>query len=187
MKRLLKVAKYLLLIWGGLTLACVVVLAALTAYRMNVGGFLRDKTDQATADDVRFVLNWCELGVWRIESVVHSHVSPRSLTGDYTDAYAIKISQVTPEELLLAGGTFSTHYWYRGDQLPKMIDDAIPLVVGSVKCDNLYWFPPETELRSSEIYVYPWTIGYHGIEVRSAELIFTRPADKMVFFFGGKI
>ena len=53
----------------------------------------------------------------RIEKVLHSHVSARSLTGDHLDAYAIKISHVDTAELTaktddLGGG------WYRGDQLP---------------------------------------------------------------------
>jgi hypothetical protein len=76
--------------------------------------------------------------------------------------------------------------WYRGDQLPKILDDAVSFVGGWLGSDDISWFPKEAELRSSEIYIYPWSIHYHGTRPSAAEIIFVRPKDKMVFFFGGK-
>jgi hypothetical protein len=44
----------------------------------------------------------------------------------------------------------------------------------------------EKEIRSSEVYIYPVSIYFHGTHTTAAEVIFVRPKDKMVFFFGGK-
>jgi hypothetical protein len=72
--------------------------------------------------------------------------------------------------------------WYRGDQLPKVLDDAVSLAGGR----NFPWFPSTTELKSAAFYVYPWSIYCHGVQPTGAELIFVRTRDKMVFYFGGK-
>jgi hypothetical protein len=125
------------------------------------------------------------LGDSRIEKVIHSHVSSRSFTGDHLDAYAIKINSVTVEELTANTDEFRGPCWYRGDQLPKVLDDAVSFVGGWLH--EIEWFPTEAELRSSDIYIYPWSIYCHGVSPSAAEIIFVRPKDKMVFFFGGKI
>src|SRR5437899_139590 len=91
------VAKWILLIWGAVSLVGVLSIGAVVAYQFRFGN--RDKDDSASPRDVRFVLNWCRLGDSRIEQVVHSHVSARSLTGDHLDVYAIKISHINVGEL----------------------------------------------------------------------------------------
>ena len=154
--------------------------------KQNIYGFgvaNRTKTDKASGQDVRFVLNWCNLGDNRIEKVVHSHVSARSFTGDHLDAYAIKINNVTVEELTAHTNDVSGR-WYRGDQLPKVLDDAVGFAGGWLH--EIPWFPSETELRSGEFYVYPWSIYCHGVEPSAAKIIFVRPKDKMVFYFDGE-
>jgi len=181
MKRILKIGKWILLVWGGLSLIGAVAIVGMIAYRVGVGN--RTKTDKKSSHDVRFVLNWCNLGDNRIEKVIHSHVSARSFTGDHLDAYAIKITNVTVEELTANTDEFSGR-WYRGDQLPKVLDNAVSFVGGWLH--EIDWFPTEVELRSCEIYIYPWSIYCHGIRPSSAEIIFVRPKDKMVFFFSGK-
>ena len=178
MKTILVVIKWSLIIWGGVSLTGVLVIGGFIAYKLGPG--ICEKTDSASPHDVRFVLNWCRLGDDRIEKVIHSYVSARSLTGDHLDAYAIKITHVSIEEL-----TANTD-WYRGDQLPKTLDEAVSFVGYWLGRDEVSWFPRETELRSSEVYVYPWSIHYHGTEPSAAEIIFIRPKDKMVFFFSGK-
>lgn len=181
MRRMLKIGKWILLAWGGLFLAGAVALVGMIAYGIGVAN--RDRIDAASPRDVRFVLNWCNLGDNRIEKVIHSRVSARSLTGDHLDAYAIRINDVTVAELEASTNGFRGG-WYRGDQLPTVLDDAVAFVGGWLH--EIAWFPPETELRSKEIYVYPWSIDCHGIRPSAAEIIFVRPKDKMVFFFGGK-
>jgi hypothetical protein len=158
-----------------------VVLAAVVAYQLAVGN--RNKKDSASAQDVRFVLNWCGLGDQRIERVLHSHVSARSFTGDHLDAFAIKISRVDVAELSSKTNDFSGR-WYRGDQLPQVLDEAVKFVGGWHH--EIPWFPAESELRSSDFYIYPWSIYSHGVSPSAAELIFVRSGGKMVFYFGGK-
>ncbi len=181
MKRILSIGKWVLLVCGGLSLVGTIVILGMIAYGMSVGN--RAKIDKASPHDVRFVLNWCNLGENRIEKVIHSYVSPRSLTGDHLDAYAIKITNVTVAELMVSTDEVSNR-WYRGDQLPKVLDDAVGFIGGWLH--EISWFPKETELRSSEFYVYPWNINFHGINPYAAEIIIVNPKDKIVFFFDGK-
>lgn len=161
--RILKIAQWGLMIWGAFSLLGVITLAGIGAYQIGPGN--RTKTESAEPHDVRFVLTWCELGDQRIENVLHSHVSARSFTGDHLDAYAIKISHV---ELTKETDDFRGR-WYRGDQLPKVVDDAVAFVGGWLH--ELPWFPTENQLRSSEFYVYPWSIYCHGVHPSAAEII----------------
>ena len=142
--------------------------------------------DTASIHGVRFVLNWCGLGDDRIEKVVHSYVSPRSFPGDHLDAYAIKISHLDISELQ-ASDDFRDSNWYRGDQAPPILDDAIDFVGSWLGQDKIPWFPKEDDLRSENYYVYPWSINTHGIRPTAVELIFVRPSDNMVFYFSSKI
>jgi hypothetical protein len=176
--RLLVILRWLLLIWGGVSL-----LGAIIIVGFILSSLRPPRNDSASPNDVRFVLNWCRLGEGRIEKVLHSHVSPRSLTGDYLDAYAIKISHIDVAELTQPTQEFDAR-WYRCDQLPKVLDDAVSLAGGWRK--TISWFPKEAELRSPEFYVYPWAIYCHGVRPTAVQLIFIRPADKMVFYFGVK-
>ncbi len=166
---------------GGLSLVSVIFIASIAAFQLGLGN--QTKIDTASPHDIRFVLNWCKLGDQRTERVIHSHVSSRSFTGDHLDAYAIKISRVELAELTKETDDFRGR-WYRGDQLPKVLDDAVGFVGGWLH--EIPWFPSEAELRSSEFYVYPWSIYCHGVRPSAVELIYIRPSDRMVFFFGGK-
>jgi len=159
----------------------VIGIAGFLAFQLSLGN--RDKIDSASVNDVRFVLNWCELGEHRIESVLRSHVSSRSFTGDHLDAYAIKVSRLDITALRSTPGDVRTR-WYRGDQLRAVLNDAVTFV--GAWHDRISWFPKEAELRSAEVYVYPFSIYVHGLTPTAVELIFVRPSDKMVFYFGAK-
>ncbi len=181
MKRVLSIGKWLLLAWGGFSLLGAVVIAGFVAYSVGVAN--RTKTDSTSPRDVRFVLNWCRLGEDRIESVVRSYESSRSFTGDHLDAYAIRVKHLTVEELTASTDEFRGR-WYRGDQLPKVLDDTISFVGGWLH--EIAWFPMEDELRSSDVYIYPWSIRLHGVQPSATQLIFARPKDGMIFYFSGK-
>ena len=176
------------MLWGGLSLAGLVAVGALATYMVGPANRARD--DSATASDVRFVLNWCGLGDQRIDRVVHSHVSARSLTGDHLDAYAIHLTHVELAELAPRAGDPHAvdpgRRWYRGDQLPRVFDDAVGFAGGWLGAGEIPWFPGEAQLRSSEFYVFPWRVEYHGLTPSAAELIFVRPADRMIFYLSGK-
>jgi hypothetical protein len=179
MKKIITIMKWFLIVLGGFTLLG----GAYFAYKVGPGN--RDKVNLASSHDVRFVLNWCNLGDARIEKVVKSHESARSMTGDHLDAYAIKIKNISVEELTASTDDMMGR-WYRGDKLPKVLDDTVSFVGSWLGSDKITWFPKEAELRSSDVYIYPWSIYFHGTRPTAAEIIFVRPKDKMVFFFSGK-
>ena len=166
--------------WGLFSAACVIVLGSAIAYQFGPG---QVSTKTASKYDVRFVLNWCGLGEERAEEVLHSYISARSLTGDHIDAHAIRISHVELSELIQND---SEGGWFRGDNVPKIVDSALKFVGQWIPSDDFPWFPQKQELRSSKIYIYPWSIYFHGIRPAAAKLIFVRPEDNMVFYFGAK-
>jgi hypothetical protein len=187
MKRFAAICKWSLLIWGAISLAGVVAIAGFAAYQFTFGN--RAKTDFAAPQNVRFVLNWCNLGESRTEKVIHSYQSSRSFTGDHLDAYAIKILRVTPEELTATNAASPGRTWHRGDQLPTLLDDAVrfaAMFLGDGETGEIPWFPKEAELRSNQFYVFPQSIYYYGGRPIEADLIFVRPADKMLFYFSAK-
>jgi len=153
------------------------------AYQLGPG--IINKIGPASKKDVRFVLNWCDLGDERIEKVIYSYVSSRSYTGDHLDAYAIQISHVSIAELKAKKEDFHKR-WYRGDEISGVLDDAVDFLTEWLNSSEIPWFPSEEELRSDGYFVYPWSIYYHGVRPTAAQLIFVRPSDKMIFYFSGK-
>lgn len=185
MKKITAVLKGLLLAWGGLSFLGALVLAGFLVYQWGPGN--RAKIDSTSASDVRyvrFVLNWCSLGDERIEKVIHSYMSPRSLSGDHLNVYAIKVAYLNAAEL--TADTDPRSRWYRGDQLPQIVDDAVSFAGAWRGADEAAWFPREAELRSGEVYVYLVSIYYHGTAPLAADIVFARPKDRMIFFFSGK-
>ena len=60
MRKLIPFLKWFLLIWGGLSLVGAIGIGGFFAYQLGPGNI--DNNDSASKKDVRFVLNWCELG-----------------------------------------------------------------------------------------------------------------------------
>jgi hypothetical protein len=177
----MKTWQRILIIWGGISLMAIILVVGYMIYAMTVGN--RTEIDKATKSDVRFVLNWCTLGDNRIEKVINSYVSPTSLTGDHLDEYSIKITHVTNGELEKAN--IIQGRWFRCDSLPKTIDDAVKFV-GEFEGETS-WFPKEDKLRTKDFYVYPCSMGYHGISAYSAQLIFINPNEKIVYYIDAKM
>jgi hypothetical protein len=175
--RILAILRWCLIVWGGASLVGVLVLAF---FMFGPGN--RDSSGDTEVSDVQFVLNWSELGTERIERVVNSHKSARSLTGDHLDAYAIKLTKVEAEELLAPDGGGNVK-WFRGDQLPPVVEAAVTF---ASTWQELTWFPSGADLRSSRMYVLPWSVTFYGTRPEAAELIFVRPEDDMLFFFAAK-
>jgi len=180
--KVFKISRQLLTIWGGISLIGVIVIVGYLLYSTTLGNTTVE--GKATKSDVRFVLNWCELGDQRIDKVLKSYKSARSLTGDHLDAYAIKITNVTVDELL-NNTPNRTGQWYRMDSLPKVLDEAVAFV-GSWQHETP-WFPSEDILRTKDFYVYPWSIYCHGISPTSAKLIFINPTEKMVYYISAEM
>jgi hypothetical protein len=177
MKKIKEIIKILMIGWGILCFIGAMVIACIIVYSFTFGN--KPSIGKANRKDVRYVLNWCQLGDERITEVVHSYKSSRSFTGDHLDAYAIKISHVSIKEL-------SNSDWCRGDKVEGILNDALVFTGAWSNNKEIPWFPSEKELRSKKIYVYPWSIYYHGTRPTAVKLIFVRPKDCMVFFLSIK-
>lgn len=178
--RFLNFIRRVLLVWGGASLVAVVGFAAF----ILVSAGHCDRDDVATDKEVRFVLNRGALGNGRFERVMHSHVSGRSGPGgDHLDAYAIRISHVDVEELLPKAAD-AAQRWYRGDQLPPVLKDAVGMIAGSQH--EVPWFPSVPEIESSAFYVSSWEVRYLGVVPSAVTLTLVRPSDRMVFYFEEK-
>jgi hypothetical protein len=182
MKRLWSIAKWFLIAWGAICLFGAVGVVGLVAFKLGPGN--TESAQTASRQDIRYVLNWCNLGDERIEEVINSYVSARSFTGDHLDAHQIRIAHVDLSELV--PDEFGKG-WTRCDKVDGVLKDAIHFVQGWLHRDDISWFLTEDELRSQDVFVYPWSIYCHGTRPTAVELIFVRPKDKMVFFISSKV
>ena len=164
-------ARNTLAVWGGVCLLAVVGLGLVVAYSVTFGARSRD--DRATARDVRFVLNWVQLGGDRIETVVRSHESAVHFTGDHFTAYAIRVRTLSEVELA------SNARWVRGDRADTLMDEAIRFVTEAGH--EAPWLPTAEEFLSDNYYVWRWRVEVMD-GVSAATLIFARPSDKMIFY-----
>ena len=150
--KLRSIAKWFFLIWGVLSFALLVFTAGMFLFRFsNIDSVSEPKVGIATADDVSFVLNWCQLGEARTEKVVNSYVSPRSFTGDHVNAYAIKVRNLSPTDLPAAQSS-ADGGWVRCDQLDTVSREAVQLAAG-FSSSEIPWFPKEQELASSRYFL----------------------------------
>lgn len=174
----MKHIKSILAVWGAISGIILIGASVYIAFEFTIGN--ADEYDTASNNDVRFVLNWCELGDDRIESVLHSYESSHSLTGDHLDAYAIKITHANINEL----ETPSQDYikWTRGDKLQGVLKQSVDLVSSFVGLDELAWFPSKGQLSSSEFYVNSWSILLHGERPTAVKLIFVNPSNNIVYY-----
>jgi hypothetical protein len=168
MKTLRSIIKWLLLIWGAISALGVLTIVGLIAYQsLNHSG-------KADTKDVRFVLNWCNLGDERIEEVIKSYESARTFTGDHLDAYSIKISHVDSLEL-------QSDDWQRVDEATGVYKEAIDFMSGWLH--EIPWFPKVDGDDADKYYIYLWGIDFHGNKPVSASIILVRPEDNMIFYF----
>ena len=180
--RVFGILRSALLAWGTVSFVAVVTLISFAAYEFSTSN--ETHVDTATVQDVRHVLNSCNLGEDRAEIVIHSYISPRSFTGDHLDAYAIGLKGISATELPLPNAE-RPGGWYRGDQLPRLLIDEIKFVSAWTKND-FSWFPSEEELRSKDIYICPLYSIVLGVTPTEVKAIFIRPVDNMLFYFSGK-
>ena len=178
MIRIPNIIKNVFAIWGAVSFLAILLIGGYVGYKIGPGN--TDRTNKATAKDVRFVLNWCELGEKRFKNIIHSFESSRSLTGDHYNAYELRISHVDLG-VLKKTDDMSTQ-WIRGDKVSPVLKDAISLVSTFRNDQTKKWFPATQELLSKKFYVYAWRTVLHGAQTTSAQLIFIRPADDTVFY-----
>jgi hypothetical protein len=180
--RFKKISRLVLMIWGGISLVGTIILIGYFLYSFTLGN--KNSIDKATNSDVRYVLNWCNLGDQRIDKIIHSYQSARSFTGDHLDAYAIRITNVTIDELSKSD-SLGIGKWYRGDQLPQILDEALTFA-GDWQYE-IPWFPKDSTIKTDKFYVYPWSIYCNGIKPSGIELIILKPDEKMIYFISTKM
>lgn len=181
MNRFQLITNRFLIGWGVFCAGCAIVVAIAIAYQFGPG---KVSTKTASKHDIRHVLNWCELGEERTEEVLHSYISASSFSGDSLEAHAIRVTHVEEMELKQdehGGG------WYRGDELAGVLGDALGFVGEWIPSEEIPWFPTEQKLRSSEFYLYPWSVYYHGTRPTAVKLIFIQPKEKTLFYFAAKM
>ncbi|MDH5731507.1 MAG: hypothetical protein OEZ58_21185 [Gammaproteobacteria bacterium] len=166
--------KSILAMWGVISGLLVLVALVFFAYQFYFGN--KVKINKATTNDVRFVLNWPGLGEKKIQSVLNSYESARSLTGDHLDAYEIQTSGISIEELQ------DTNTWTRGDKLNGILKEGVDLVNIFIHSDKFPWFPDEKTILSNQIYIYSWSILFHNKRAASAKIIFVKPSENKVYY-----
>ncbi len=177
----MKYVKNILALVGGAALVFIAIATVSALYYYQWDNVPRHNVKDK--QDVRFVLNWSNLGEDRIKSVKHSYTSERSLTGDHIDAYAIEITGVSIDELE------NQKYikWMRGDKAEGIFKEAVVLASGFIDLDKLAWFPSKEVLLSKKIYMNSWAIMLHGVHVTQAKLIFAVPSENMIYYVSVKV
>ncbi len=167
----------ILAVWGGISLVLTLLVAGFFVYRINLDN--KENIDKSSTSDVGFVMNWCNLGDSRIVKVLHSYESPISFNGDNFKAYEIEISNISIDELTKDENS-SVKQWYRGDQLPTIVNDAITFVC-SMQNKNT-WLPSYSQIKTSDFYVHLWKIEYHGMSPDVADVILVEPQKRIVYY-----
>ncbi len=176
-QRILKIAKTIILIWGIFSIFAIIMLGIYFLYESTIGN--REKIDKATRNDVRFVLNWCEIGDENAIKVLKSYDSPHFFNGDYLTAYKIQIKKIDFEKVL-KNSNHPNSKWYKSDQLPEILDETIKLIDANEY--HIPWFPNSEKIKSSDFYIYPWSIFTNGISPGGAQIILYNPSENIVYF-----
>ena len=188
MKRLWKIFKGFLLIWGAITFVAFLFfigwfLNFSTSGKIFVDNTGLPKINPVHKDDVRFVLNWCRLGADRIEEVVHSYISARSFTGDHLDGHAIRVTHLDTSELAYeeSNRVDGSGCWHRGDALSDVAQEAVDFVAMWLPSQEIPWFPTIEEIRSPKMYVF--VVKAQG----TYKVIFANPATRMIYYFSARM
>ena len=183
MKKVKTIAKWFFLIFGVVSFIGAVALGGILVYSIGPGN--KNRSEFASKKDVRFILNRCNLGDKQVEEVVHSYESSRSFTGDHLDAYALRISDISIDELTTEADCPRSH-WCRSDKATGIVADALDFMQGWVPSDEASWFPSMEQIRTDQFYAYTLGIYYPGNKPNSVSLILINPKSKMVYYFSGK-
>ena len=167
-------------VFGFISLTAIIILAGYLTYSLTLGN--NPEINKAKNSDVRFVLNWCDLGDGKIEEVLKSFVSETGFNGDYHESYLIKISSLKDIELK---NIQNSKKWYKGNDLPKILDDAISFATEFN--GETPWFISEENIKTSDCYIYPQSIECNGILPRGVQLIILKPKQKLVYYIGVSI
>ena len=163
--------------WGVVSLLGMLTLIGTVAYQLSMRNTAVEGDDQ----DVQFVINWLGPGHVRDATIVHSYNPTGSWSGDYEKVFAIRFVDLDQTEIVQRDGVS------RGDELSPVVLGAVEFVSDFTNDGQTPWFPSRARLLSKEYYVYPVRMVHQGTYPDSVDILFIRPADKMVFFVALKI
>ena len=164
---------------GLFSTVCILFIASFTAYSLSFVN--KEKVNIASKNDVRFVLNWCELGDEKIDKVLKSYVAENKFSSDHQEAYLIKIKNFSISDLQKT----QTGKWYKGDQLPVLLKEAVKF--GTMFNEETPWFLKETDILKEDCYVYPWYIGTNGLRPSSAQIIIIEPKLNLIYYISASV
>jgi hypothetical protein len=145
MKRVLGITLQLI---GGIAVLAVIVAGTLVIWPTWPG---HAKVDQAKPGDLLFVLNWGEIGEKvKIQHVLRSYESRRSLTGDHIDVYSMQIDTF-PEEVLKKDPA-GQEVWLKPPLENPILVDALETSARMAQ-EAGTWFPSAEVLNSDRFYV----------------------------------
>ena len=154
-------------------------IAIFITYSLTIGN--RETANFASKNDVRFVLNWCELGDSKIDEVLKSYVSENGFFSDHHEAYLIKIKNFNISELQ----NTQTVKWYRGDQLPEILKEGLKF--GTMFNEKTPWFLEEKDIFNEDCFVYPLYIATNGLKPSSVQIIIIKPKLKLIYYISASI
>jgi hypothetical protein len=185
-KPIWKYIRILLDIAGAVALVVLVTLFTLN-FRQFSGLFddQQPKVDQLSPKDAKFVLNWGSIGdKAKIERIIHSYESPRSLTGDHVDAYCIKID-IFPDSVLRQEKGLPQE-WSQGPVTDRVLKEAVELSCSAAESDGQKWFPKASELNSDRYYLSFWQIVLHNQFPTAVQLIAYDRKEKLLYYLSFK-
>jgi hypothetical protein len=163
---------------GALALIGVVAVGVMIIPWFWPGG---PKIDRVTPGKAMFVLNWGQLGdKSKIERVLHSYESPRSLTGDGVDVYCLTIDRF-PEEVVGKDDS-GRKVWLKPPLEDALLVEAIKTASMMPHSDNLAWFPTAKALNSDRFYLSFITIVAHNQMVTTVQLIAYDREERKIYY-----
>jgi len=160
-------------IFGALALVALVAVAGYVAYLYVSNS---DRTDSATNDGVKFVLNWGGLDANQGYKVLHSFESQRSLTGDHLDHYCIQIADFSP-------AIEERENWTPLAGLDGWAKEAASRAYASGDAPECF---ERALAESPELQAYVWSVTAHGRNVEAYDIILFDAQTKRLLYVSDK-
>ncbi len=185
-KQIMKYLRFLLDVMGAVSLVAFAAFVALNLQQLSgLIGVQRPKVDQLTPKRAMFVLNWGNIGEnAKIDKIMHSYESPRSLTGDHLDAYCIKIDSFPDSVLKVDEGR--PQEWSQAPVTERILKKAVELSSNAAVSDGLKWFPQATDLNSDRFYLSFHQIVLHDQFPTAVQLIAYDRKEELLYYLSYK-
>jgi hypothetical protein len=130
--------------------------------------------------DATFVLNWTGISTAQKWQVISSHVSARSLTGDYTDYYCIQLEKFEVKDRR------NLEQWRDGPETNPLLAEAVRFGAHWAHTQSPSCFPSPDRANSRDMKIYVWSTTIHDRRPTAADVIFFEPSTNRLFYVGYK-